>query len=173
VFDFPLKISKKINYKNLIIRVSSKEVLVKAPLFLPLKSINSFIKKNEEKIKKVIAKNKNKKIMKERLFDAKKKNDAIKFITDRIKILDKESSFTFKNIRVKNQKSLWGSCSVRKNLNFNHRILDIPVDLADYLIVHELCHLKEMNHSKNFWKLVSMFIPDYKERRARLKKYYF
>lgn len=72
-------------------------------------------------------------------------------------------------ITIRNTKSRWGSCSKKGNLNFNYRIVFLPPDLADYLVVHELCHLGEFNHSEKFWKLVSMAILDYKERRKELK----
>lgn len=79
-------------------------------------------------------------------------------------------NFEFNSISIKNQKTRWGSCSQNKNLNFNYKIIHLPTNLLDYLIVHELCHLKELNHSKSFWQLVSLAIPDYKLRRKALKE---
>ncbi len=75
-----------------------------------------------------------------------------------------------KKITIRAQKSRWGSCSRKGNLNFNYQIVLLPAELADQVIVHELCHLLEFNHSKNFWNLVAKTIPDYRERRQRLKK---
>ncbi len=72
-------------------------------------------------------------------------------------------------ISIRNQKSRWGSCSSKGNLNFNYKIVFLPTELADYIIVHELCHLVEMNHSKRFWLLVSQIIPDYKERQNKIR----
>lgn len=72
-------------------------------------------------------------------------------------------------IAIKNTKSRWGSCSNKGNLNFNYRIALLPQELADYIIVHELCHLVEFNHSKRFWKLVALTIPNYQELRKKLK----
>lgn len=77
---------------------------------------------------------------------------------------------SFNNIYVKDVSSHWGSCSIRRNLNFNYRLAMIPVELADYVIIHELCHLTEMNHSADFWNLVGKYLPDYKLKRSRLKK---
>ena len=76
----------------------------------------------------------------------------------------------YTGIRVKDVTSHWGSCSSKRNLNFNYRLAMLPIELSDYIIVHELCHIKEMNHSARFWNLVGNVIPNYKELRAQLKR---
>lgn len=78
--------------------------------------------------------------------------------------------FKINRISIKNQKTRWGSCSKKGNLNFNYRIALLPPQLADYVIVHELCHLGEFNHSANFWKLVAKTIPNYQKIRQEFKK---
>jgi len=70
---------------------------------------------------------------------------------------------------VKDQRTLWGSCSGRKNLNFNWRLAAAPQDILDYVVIHELCHLREMNHSRKFWDLVRAACPDYPARRKWLR----
>lgn len=77
----------------------------------------------------------------------------------------------YQNITIKDQKTRWGSCSSKKNLNFNYRLLLMPASLLDYVVVHELAHLKEMNHSKKFWGIVEAVLPDYKQQRKRLMEY--
>lgn len=72
-------------------------------------------------------------------------------------------------VTVKNQKTLWGSASTKGNLNFNFRLAKAPPHIIDYVVVHELCHLKHMNHSKDFWNLVESIIPRWKEYRKWLK----
>lgn len=71
---------------------------------------------------------------------------------------------TYHTLRIKNQKSRWGSCSGKGNLNFNWKLIMAPEEVLDYLVVHELCHLKYMDHSKEFWSLVASILPDYRKR---------
>jgi predicted metal-dependent hydrolase len=78
--------------------------------------------------------------------------------------------FSYNKINIKRQKTRWGSCSRKRNLNFNYKIVYLPEKIRDYIIVHELCHLKEFNHSKKFWNLVAGIIPDYAGLRKELKK---
>jgi predicted metal-dependent hydrolase len=78
-------------------------------------------------------------------------------------------NFSYNDVRIKNVKTRWGSCSTKGNLNFNYKIALLPPHLVDYIIVHELCHLEQMNHSVKFWSLVAKTIPDYRVRRAELR----
>lgn len=73
-------------------------------------------------------------------------------------------------VTIKKQKKRWGSCSSRGNLNFNWRIIMAPAEVIDYVVVHEMCHLVYLNHSRNFWELVASILPDYKDRKGWLRK---
>ena len=79
--------------------------------------------------------------------------------------------FKVLSFSIRNQKSRWGSCSHRGHLSFNFRIVHLPAALADYIVVHELCHLKEMNHSRAFWALVAKTIPAHRKLRKELQAY--
>lgn len=76
----------------------------------------------------------------------------------------------FKELHIKDQKSRWGSCSSRGSLNFNWRILMAPKPVCDYVLIHELCHLNHMNHSKDFWQMVERYCPEYKQYKLWLKE---
>lgn len=75
----------------------------------------------------------------------------------------------YKRVAVRNQRRRWGSCSSLGNLNFNYRVIFLPPELCDYIIVHELCHLKQMNHGPDFWAEVESVLPNYLELVAALR----
>lgn len=77
--------------------------------------------------------------------------------------------FQYNKVFIKNQRTRWGSCSSNRNLNFNYRIITLAPELQDYLIVHELCHLQEFNHSQAFWDLVALQVPNYQALRTQLR----
>ncbi len=74
-----------------------------------------------------------------------------------------------RRVFIKNSKSRWGSCSSRGNLNFNYKLLFLPPEVVDYVVVHELCHLRHFNHGPEFWLLVAQALPNYKELRRLLR----
>jgi len=95
---------------------------------------------------------------------------ALELVHRRLEYFNDYYKFTYHNVSIRNQKTRWGSCSRKGNLNFNVKIAMLPPHLADYIIVHELCHLKEMNHGSRFWKLVALTFPEHKELRKELRK---
>jgi len=99
------------------------------------------------------------------------KQDASDIALERCLYFNQFYNFKIKSIKIRNQKTRWGSCSSSGELSFNYKILFLPADLRDYIIVHELAHLKEMNHGAKFWNLVSLQIPDYKRRMRDIRLY--
>jgi len=81
-----------------------------------------------------------------------------------------KDSLKYRRLAIRNQRSRWGSCSSRKNLNFNYRIIDLSLELQDYVIVHELCHLKELHHKESFWQMMELIIPRAREFHDKARK---
>jgi predicted metal-dependent hydrolase len=90
-------------------------------------------------------------------------------VIKRLEYFNSIYGYSYNNIRIKKQKTRWGSCSEKKNINFNIKIMFLPQELFDYIIVHELCHLGEFNHSRRFWNLVAKTQPNYIDLKNRLK----
>lgn len=93
-----------------------------------------------------------------------------KLIKERISIYSKKLNLYPESITLKEQKTSWGTCSSKGNIYINWKIILAPLDIIDYVLVHELCHLKHMNHSKEYWSLVSTIFPNYKDKRNYLKE---
>lgn len=91
------------------------------------------------------------------------------FVLNRLEHFNSFYNFKYQRISIRDQKTRWGSCSRSGNLNFSYRLLELSPAAADYIIVHELCHLKEFNHSARFWSLVAKTVPDYQIRRKELR----
>ncbi len=99
------------------------------------------------------------------------KDKALALVYERVKVYNKVYSFSFNKIFIKNQKTRWGSCSCKQNLNLNYKIVFLPEKHRDYIIVHEICHLKEFNHSKKFWALVEKALPNYLHIKKELRNH--
>jgi predicted metal-dependent hydrolase len=99
------------------------------------------------------------------------KDKAHVLVRERVNFYNQKFGFAFNKIIIKNQKTRWGSCSLKHNLSLNYKLLFLPETHRDYIIVHELCHLKEFNHSKKFWSLVEKILPDYLDIKKELKKH--
>lgn len=98
------------------------------------------------------------------------RNQARQMFTQRVQFYAACHNLTYAKIRISSARTLWGSCSARDGLSFTWRLVMAPLPVIDYVIVHELAHLKEKNHSKRFWEEVAAMLPDYKQRLDWLKK---
>lgn len=159
--------------RSLRLEISASGLVVTKPWFVSGIFMEQFIKRQAAWIFKNLSKRE-----KAEVFPEIEKSDlpvlkkrAAKLLIARLEFFNAGYQFKYKSISVRDQKTRWGSCSRQGALNFNYRLALLPEKLLDYVAVHELCHLKEMNHSKNFWLLVARTIPDYRERRKELEKF--
>ena len=168
----------KSNRKSMSIEITKEcKVLVRAPYYLSKEHIDIFVKNKNKWIKDKISeiealkKAQNmqniEKLSNEQLANVIEK--AREIIPKKVEKYAKKIGVTYGNIRIKKQKTCWGSCSKKGNLNFNCLLMLMPNKVIDYIVVHELCHRKEMNHSKGFWREVENILPDYKTHKQWLK----
>lgn len=99
------------------------------------------------------------------------RKEAKEYLPRRIAQIAEENKISYQNVFIKNQRSRWGSCSAANNINLNLHLMRLPDRLIDLVITHELCHVIEKNHSKNFYGLLEKMLPDYKELNKELKKW--
>lgn len=169
--DYILKVNKRSRNIRLSIHPGAK-VTVTTPRFVPQFIVDRFLKDQsdwlQEKMEHFskLPPVKNKKEKRDEYL--KYKEDALILVKERLEYFNKYYNFKWHNITIRNQKTRWGSCSRKGNLNFNYKIVLLPEEQADYIIVHELCHLKELNHSKDFWNLVGISVPNFKNIRSSL-----
>lgn len=97
-------------------------------------------------------------------------DQAVEYIPKRVKYYAEKENLIYNKITIKNLVSRWGSCSTKGNLNFNCLLMLTPDYVIDYIVVHELCHLREMNHSEKFWAEVEKIMPDYQRAELWLKQ---
>lgn len=97
------------------------------------------------------------------------KEEARAIINARVAHYNRYYNHPVRRIFIKNSKSRWGSCSSAGNLNFNYKLLFLPPEVLDYVVVHELCHLRHFNHGPEFWALVAEALPNHKDLRRLLR----
>lgn len=102
---------------------------------------------------------------------AELRRQAKAYLPGRLAELAAQHGFCYNKVRIKHNVSNWGSCSVKKNINLNLNLMRLPAELQDYVMLHELCHLKYMNHGKEFHALLESVCPDHKTLRTRLRDY--
>lgn len=154
--------------KNLYIYIKDGKVTVKIPYVLSKKRQEEFVNKKANWISKKLEEEKRKENKKEEKIEEK---DIIKLQELVRKYVEKYSKIlkVYPNkVRIKNIKYAWGSCSVNKNITINSKLAIKNEAIVEYVVLHEMCHLLEMNHSKKFWKLVEENIKDYKKLRKEL-----
>lgn len=150
-------------------------VIVRAPYRLPRTAIETFVEKKQKWIEAQQKKCEERQsgrievIREERVCGMEKAREVI---ARRTAHFAEVMGVGYGRITIREQKTRWGSCSSAGNLNFNWKLILLPPEVLDYVVVHELAHRREMNHSENFWKIVEQVLPDYKECRKMLRKTY-
>ena len=159
--------------KSLALQVKGDGTVVRAPLRLSEDKIDRFVRehldwieKQKDRIQELSGKRHV--ITEQERADGIQK--ALKIFPERTAFFAERMGVDYGRITVREQKTRWGSCSQKGNLNFNWKLVLMPQELLDYVVVHELAHRKEMNHSARFWAIVEQELPDYQKRRNELKK---
>ena len=137
-------------------------ILVRCPDLTPLSTIKKMICTHHPWLEKQLKKRQSTPTIEHSRFDED-------VLLDRVDIWSEQMNLMPKKIRFNQAKTKWGSCNSNKTLTFNRSLLKAPLTIIDYVVIHELAHLKYMNHSKHFWSLVGEFYPDYKFARQWLK----
>lgn len=166
--------------KTLSLEITKEaEVLVRAPYRMKQAEIESFIQKKSDWIMKHLE------TMQERLAEREAHpekrmsmediqrlaDEAVKVLPEKVKQYAPIVGVAYGRITIRNQRTRWGSCSSKGNLNFNCLLMLAPDEVQDYVVVHELCHRLEMNHSPGFWKEVERVLPDYRLAKQWLEEH--
>lgn len=160
--EYEIKYSK---IKNIYIQIKNGKVIVKAPKRISKREIEKIIEQKSEWIQKTIEKE-NKKQEKKELYT---KEEFKEIIEKNANELIQETGLRPNKITIKQIKYAWGSCSSKKNITLNLELIKYSQQAIKYVILHELCHLKYMNHSKDFWNLVEKYMPNYKQIKKEFK----
>lgn len=148
-------------------------VVLTVPHFIGVRVIERFLAKHTEWIERAAARMSNFKTLpvSGRRAYVEHKEKARAFVIERVAHWNQFYNFQHGRIAIKNTRRTWGSCSRKGNLNFSYALLFLPKAISDYIIIHELCHLAEHNHSKRFWALVAKQMPNHKTLRRELRRY--
>ena len=160
--------------KTIAIQVKEDgSVVVRIPWRVTRKQAEAFLQEKSEWVEKQQKQMAIRRSRQPRLTEEERKRGralAKEMIPQRTAWYASQMGVTYNRIFIREQKTRWGSCSGQGNLSFNWKLILLPQELMDYVIVHELAHRKEMNHSKEFWKALETVLPDYRKRRKRLKE---
>ena len=147
------------------------QVVVRCPKRMRIEEARRFVESKADWIEKHLANRQPQNVAKYTPQEIEQlREQARKLIAERVKHFAPIVGVTYGQIAIRTQHTRWGSCSSKGNLNFNCLLALVPPEVLDYVVVHELCHRKELNHSARFWNEVERILPDYKTRRSWLKE---
>ena len=148
-------------------------ILVYAPYRMPVGAMDSFVESHGDWITERLRLAEQLRAARPSYTEAERaegKKRAARILEEKCRLFAEQMGVTYGKISVREQKTRWGSCSFKGNLNFNWKLAQMPEEIQDYLVVHELAHRLEMNHSPAFWAVVEGILPDYRNRRRWLKE---
>lgn len=152
--------------KNVYIQIKEGKVIIKAPKRINKKELEKIIENKSEWIKRSLEKSKQKQERTEKYT----KEQFKEIVEKQANNLIKETELVPNRVRIRDIKYAWGTCSANKNITINYKLIKYSKQAIRYVILHELCHLKYMNHSKDFWNLVEKYMPNYKEVKKEFKE---
>ena len=183
-----VQLEKKRNIKHVYLRVLNPNLIqIKTNIYYTLYDAKNLIEKKIDWISSSILKLEKKSVnedeflylgVRKKLEDFKIKNldtfykkEILKYLPDLVDIYSKKMNLFPTSIKYRKNKRTWGSCNYKNGFNFNILLMKFPIELMEYVVIHELAHIKHKNHSKKFWDLVEEFCPDYKQREKIFKNF--
>ncbi len=183
-----VQLEKKRNIKHVYLRVLNPTLIqIKTNIYYTLHDAKDLIEKKIDWISTSILNLEKKSVnedeflylgVRKKLEDFKIKNldnfykkEIIKYLPDLVDIYSKKMNLIPTSIKYRKNKRTWGSCNYKNGLNFNILLMKFPIELMEYVVIHELAHIKHKNHSKRFWDMVEEFCPDYKQREKIFKNF--
>ncbi len=168
-------IKKSARAKRMRITIKRNSALtVTIPKYVSYKAGEQFVQQKSTWIARILQTPSKSELLLPEVIDWKEhKGSALALVQTLITKYQEVYPYKYTSISINNPAGRWGSCSSKGRLNFNYRIKFLPSELAEYIVVHELCHLKQMNHSLRFWALVAKAFPNYQELRKTLRKIHY
>ena len=183
-----VKLEKRRNIKHVYLRVLNPNLIqIKTNIYYTLYDAKDLIEKKMTWIENSIVRLEEKSInedeflylgVRKKLEDFKIKNidtfykkEIVKYLPNLVDIYSKKMNLFPTSLKYRKNKRTWGSCNYKNGLNFNILLMKFPIELMEYVVIHELAHIKHKNHSKKFWDLVEEFCPDYKQREKIFKNF--
>lgn len=160
------------NRKTIAIQIKADgQVIVRCPRRMRTEEIQKFIASKEKWVMRNLSKLKSQTVVPFKENEIKILRDQTKkLVSEKVAYYSSMMGVTYQRITIRAQKTRWGSCSSRGNLSFNCLLALVPEDVLEYVVVHELCHLIEMNHSERFWEEVHKILPNYAQSRRWLRE---